>query len=205
MRLMGFVLLCGLSLTANAYRAGEPGGFSQQLSDAALEQTRHEVQYDSQYRVIPYPMGDVPAHLGVCTDVVVRAYRQQGIDLQEEVHRDMRAHFKLYPKRWGLKSTDTNIDHRRVPNLEVFFKRQGIALPITDNPQDYVPGDLVTWTLPGNLPHIGIVVAPKTPDGQRHLIVHNIGWGPKLEDVLFAYPINGHFRYYGRHADRARQ
>lgn len=171
--------------------------FNRNLCQAALELTKDQVTYDPAYVRIPYPNGDVPADRGVCTDVVIRAYRKLGIDLQKEVHEDMKANFSFYPnqKRWGLKTTDTNIDHRRVPNLQVFFSRKGISKPITDNPDDYQPGDLVTWDLPGNLTHIGIVVNVKSADGLRPGIVHNIGGGQVLQDCLFSFPITGHFSY----------
>jgi len=177
-------------------RAGEPPGFVDRLTAAALERTSHVVRYDGAYRTIPYPGGDVPDGIGVCTDVVIRSYRALGIDLQKEVHEDMAAAFSIYPDRWGLSAPDPNIDHRRVPNLEVFFSRQGKRLPITDDPDDYQPGDLVSWMV-GPLPHIGIVVPVRSTDGRRFLLVHNIGRGPELEDMLFDYPIVGHFRYYG--------
>lgn len=165
------------------------------LIEAAKERTQHKVTYDGSYHSIPYPMGDVPDNIGVCTDVIIRSYRGIGIDLQERVHKDMKANFSRYPKNWGLKRPDSNIDHRRVPNLQTFFKRHGETLAVTDNSQDYRPGDLVTWMLPGNLPHIGIVSDEKSADGERPLIIHNIGAGPKQEDMLFYYPITGHYRY----------
>jgi uncharacterized protein YijF (DUF1287 family) len=166
------------------------------LVDAAFERTRHQVTYDGRYVSIPYPGGDVPENIGVCTDVVIRAYRSVGIDLQQKVHEDMRSHFQAYPSKriWGLNRPDTNIDHRRVPNLQAFFSRHGEVLPISDNASDYQAGDLVTWMLPGNLPHIGIVTDRKSPAGTP-IIVHNIGWGPKADDILFAYKITGHYRY----------
>ncbi|MCK5688918.1 DUF1287 domain-containing protein [Myxococcota bacterium] len=162
-----------------------------------MERLSHTVIYDGSYRKLSYPMGDVPDHIGVCTDVVVRAYRGTGIDLQRVVHEDMKAHFSKYPKIWSLKRPDKNIDHRRVPNLQVFFKRKGKELGRSQKPEDYLPGDLVTWMLPGNLPHIGIVVNQKSSDKKRPMIVHNIGAGPQLEDALFDYPITGHYRYDG--------
>ena len=170
--------------------------FSDRLVKAALERTRHTVYYDGSYVRIDYPGGDVPAHTGVCTDVVVRAYRALDIDLQQRVHDDMRTHFDVYPSRriWGLKRPDTNIDHRRVPNLQTFFTRHGHSLPVSDAPEAYLPGDLVTWTVPGNRPHIGIVVN-RTSTAGVPMIVHNIGHGPQLEDMLFDYPITGHYRY----------
>jgi len=172
-------------------------GFYTTLAHAALERTRHSVTYDGSYFKIAYPDGDVPSHLGVCTDVVIRSYRALGIDLQKAVHEDMARNFAAYPSKriWGLSRPDPNIDHRRVPNLRVFFARNGQALPVSDDDGDYRPGDLVTWMLPGNLPHIGIVSHKYTPDGRRRLIVHNIGAGPQLEDILFRYPITGHYRF----------
>lgn len=171
--------------------------FSHRLSQAAIERTKSIVIYDGTYQKIPYPNGDVPQHIGVCTDVVIRTYRKLGIDLQKEVHEDMTKSFSHYPskKLWGLSRPDTNIDHRRVPNLQTFFSRKGQSLEISQNSQAYQPGDLVTWMLPGNLPHIGIVTERKSRDGKRPLIVHNIGAGPKLEDMLFDYKITGHYRY----------
>ena len=171
--------------------------FSQRLAEAALERTKHNVTYNGAYVKIPYPGGDVPADTGVCTDVVIRSYRKLGIDLQKDVHEEMRHHFNRYPKYWGLKKADSNIDHRRVLNLRVFFKRKGKSLPVTDNPDDYKTGNLVTWMLPGNLPHIGIIVDKRSEDGKRPLVVHNIGAGPQLEDMLFAYTITGHYQYHG--------
>jgi uncharacterized protein YijF (DUF1287 family) len=163
---------------------------------AAHAQTRHAVSYDSGYTRIAYPMGDVASNKGVCTDVVIRAYRPIGIDLQQLVHEDMAAHFSLYPKTWGLKRADSNIDHRRVPNLRVFLNRFARSLPITQQPEDYAAGDLVTYRLPGNHPHIAIVSDERALfDKRRPLIIHNIGWGPKLEDSLFGAEITGHFRY----------
>lgn len=169
---------------------------AEQLNVAALSRIQASVTYDGRYLKIPYPNGDVPANIGVCTDVVIRAYRQLNIDLQQRVHKDMKQHFSRYPSKriWGLKRPDTNIDHRRVPNLRTFFKRHGQSLPISDKAADYLAGDLVTWMLPGNLPHIGIVTDKKTATGSPK-IVHNIGRGPQLEDILFDYPITGHYRY----------
>lgn len=180
-----------------AARQGEPDGFSKRLSEAALERTEHHVRYDGRYRQIKYPNGDVPDNIGVCSDVVIRSYRVLGIDLQAAVHEEMKLYFDAFPKNWGLSKPDPNIDHRRVPNLQVFFERKGQKLPVTDNPADYKTGDLVTWMVAGNLPHIGIVVDQRSADGKRPLIVHNIGRGPKLEDMLFEFPITGHYRYYG--------
>lgn len=172
-----------------------PDNFYSRLSEAALTLTKDKVTYDSGYTKIAYPNGDVAKDKGVCTDVVIRAYRKLGIDLQQEVHLDMKKHFSKYPTRWGLKKPDTNIDHRRVPNLEVFFSRHGEAIPVTAVASDYKTGDIVTWMLPGALPHIGIVVNRKSRDGKRNMIVHNVGAGQVLEDFLFQYVITGHYRY----------
>lgn len=173
--------------------------FLKKLVAAAEERTHHTVRYDPAYVRIPYPGGDVPEDTGVCTDEVIRSYRAVGIDLQKEVYEDMKKNFSVYPgqRRWLARHPDANIDHRRVPNLMVFFRRKGESLAITQNPADYSPGDLVTWDLGGGVPHIGIVVEEKSAQGGRHLIVHNIGQGPKREDVLFAWKITGHYRYYG--------
>ncbi len=169
------------------------------LIAAATEQTHHSVRYDSSYVRIPYPGGDVPADTGVCTDVIIRAYRAAGIDLQKEVHEDMLQNFSAYPRKWRwLRSEpDSNIDHRRVPNLMTFFSRKGETLPATTRAEDYSPGDLVTWDLGRGVPHIGIVVNQKSPQSGRFLIVHNIGAGPQLEDVLFSWKLTGHYRYFG--------
>lgn len=170
--------------------------FSQtSLADAALSLTHQKVRYDPAYVTIAYPNGDVPAHTGVCTDVVVRAYRKIGIDLQKEVHEDMKKNFAAYPKKWGLRSPDKNIDHRRVPNLMKFFERKGAALPVTSNANDYKPGDVVSWDLSNKLTHIGIVSAKRSKDGKRYLMVHNIGAGQVLEDCLFSFKITGHYNY----------
>jgi uncharacterized protein YijF (DUF1287 family) len=169
--------------------------FAQKLVKAAQERTKSTVRYDGEYLAISYPMGDVPLDQGVCTDLIVRAYRALGIDLQQLVHEDMSAHFSKYPNHWGLRSTDTNIDHRRVPNLQIFFARHGQELNISQDPQDYIEGDLVTWKLPGNLPHIGIVSSLLVQDSKRPKIIHNIGRGPVEDDILFKYEITGHYRY----------
>lgn len=169
---------------------------AEELVKAALERTQVEITYDGAYRRIDYPGGDVPPNIGVCTDVVIRSYRRLGVDLQQLVHEDMQADFSAYPRNWGLSKPDSNIDHRRVPNLETFFKRHGTSLPLSRQEEDYFPGDLVSWRLPGNnLPHIGIVTHYRTADDSRPLIVHNIGRGPVLEDCLFSFDIVGHFRY----------
>lgn len=169
--------------------------FFQQLADSALTLTKQNVKYDPAYFSIPYPNGDVPADKGVCTDVVIRAYRKLGVDLQKEVHLDMKANFHKYPKQWGLKQPDKNIDHRRVPNLMVFFSRYGNEKALSNKASDYLAGDIVCWNLGGGLTHIGIVSKQRSSDGQRPLIVHNIGAGQVLEDCLFSYRVIGHYRY----------
>ena len=169
--------------------------FSNKLSASAIELTKQNVVYDKTYFTIKYPNGEVPEGKGVCTDVVIRAYRKLGIDLQKEVHEDMAAHFSFYPKMWGLKGTDKNIDHRRVPNLMVYFSRFGKVKPLSIKPEDYKPGDIVCWNLGGSVTHIGLVVDKKSTDGKRNLIVHNIGGGQVLADCLFAYKIIGHYSF----------
>ena len=173
--------------------------FLGRLVDAAIERTHHTVRYDPAYVRIPYPNGDVPAGTGVCTDEIIRAYRDVGVDLQKEIHEDMLRNFSAYPnqRRWLLSHTDTNIDHRRVPNLMRFFARKGELLSVSARGEDYSPGDLVTWDLGGNVAHIGIVVNRKSVQTGRYLVVHNIGRGPQLEDVLFNWKITGHYRYFG--------
>lgn len=184
-------------LTVILASAVHAASFEQALVAAALERTRHEVQYDGSYVSIAYPGGDVAPNKGVCTDVVIRSYRALGTDLQQEVHEDIANNFDVYPSKriWRLKTPDKNIDHRRVPNLQVFFERNGTKLAVTQKPSDYKPGDIVTWMLPGNLPHIGIVTDRYASDGERPLVAHNIGSGPKLEDMLFEYDITGHYKY----------
>jgi len=158
--------------------------FLQRLVSAAVERTHHYVRYDPAYVRIPYPGGDVPADTGVCTDEVIRSYRAVGVDLQKEVHEDIARDFSAYPRRWqgSPGKPDPNIDHRRVPNLMVFFTRQGESLPITNHADDYSPGDLVSWDLGGGVPHIGIIVDRKSPLTGRYMIVHNIGQGPQMEE-----------------------
>lgn len=168
-----------------------------QLVQAALSLENPSVQYDGGYRQIKYPLGDVPKNIGVCSDVIIRAYRLIGIDLQQLVHEDMKASFKSYPTLWGLSAPDKNIDHRRVPNLQVFFQRHGQILKVSDDPEDYKPGDIVTWNLKdkGSLPHIGIVTDRYSFGTKRPLVMHNIGDGQVIEDILFEYKITGHYRY----------
>ena len=171
--------------------------FNERLSLAAISLTKVDVDYDPSYFSIPYPNGDIPEGKGVCTDVVIRAYRKVGVDLQKEVHEDMTTNFEKYPKNWGLKRMDKNIDHRRVPNLMTYFSRHGSSKPKTENAADYVPGDIVCWNLGGGVTHIGIVVNKKSTDGKRYLIVHNIGSGQILEDCLFDFKIIGHYAFGG--------
>jgi uncharacterized protein YijF (DUF1287 family) len=165
------------------------------LSVSALKLTEQEVTYDPSYFSIDYPNGDIPGDKGVCTDVIIRAYRLIGIDLQKDVHEDMNANFDNYPTNWGLDRPVKNIDHRRVPNLMTLFERKGTVKPITKRQEDYLPGDIVCWNLGGGILHIGIVVHKKSDDGLRYLIVHNIGAGQVLEDCLFDFEIIGHYRY----------
>lgn len=173
--------------------------FTRHLVSAAVERSHVHVRYVADYVRIPYPGGDVPADTGTCTDEIIRTYRRVGVDLQKDVHEDMVAHFDQYPSkfRWTRRQPDSNIDHRRVPNLIVFFHRKGESLPITNSSADYLPGDLVTWDLGHGQTHIGIVVDRKRLLANRYMILHNIGRGPQIEDVLFDWKITGHFRYYG--------
>jgi uncharacterized protein YijF (DUF1287 family) len=192
MRIIAFIIVLLLATPALA------GFEAQKLVDAAKGQVGKTLTYDPAYVSLKYPGGDVPVEKGVCSDVVIRAYRAVGFDLQQLVHDDMKKHFGLYPKTWGLKKTDTNIDHRRVPNLQVFFTRKGQSLGVSENPADYKPGDIVTWNLRGPrdpLPHIGIVTDEKSADGKRPLMAHNIGRGAQVEDMLFDYTVTGHYRY----------
>jgi hypothetical protein len=169
--------------------------FQLQLADSAYTLTKQSVQYDPSYFTISYPNGDVPSGKGVCTDVVIRAYRKLGIDLQQLVHEDMRTNFHLYPKTWGHSKPDKNIDHRRVPNLMTYFSRFGKVKPLSKVASDYLPGDIVCWNLGGSITHIGLVSNKKTTDGLRYLIIHNIGAGQVIEDCLFSYKIIGHYSY----------
>ena len=185
------------SASATAAQAQLSPERAAKLVAEAIERTLLPEAYDGRYVVIAYPGGDVPEDRGVCTDLVVRAYRAIGIDLQKLVHEDMTIAFAAYPRLWGMQRPDTNIDHRRVPNLQTFFVRQGAVLPMSTDPAAYRPGDLVTWRLPTGLPHIGIVTDRRSDDGARPLIAHNIGNGSTLEDMLFEFPITGHYRYGG--------
>ncbi|WP_409432059.1 DUF1287 domain-containing protein [Litorimonas sp. RW-G-Af-16] len=189
-------LLLSVVLAATASLA--PAAFAntaEALVDAAQVRTLSNVRYDGKYVRLDYPGGDVDPSTGVCTDVIIRSFRAAfGYDLQKVVHEDMRANFSAYPANWGLSRPDKNIDHRRVPNLETYFKRKGAALPKSTDASNYLPGDIVSWRIGGRLPHIGIVTDRTAPDGTP-LIVHNIGAGPVEDNILFAYPMTGHFRY----------
>ena len=192
------LILCCCVIFATAQNTNSISGktdFYEKLADSTLVLTKQRVRYDPAYFQIDYPNGDIPSGKGVCTDVVIRAYRKMGIDLQKEVHEDMKANFSKYPQNWGLSGTDRNIDHRRVPNLMTFFSRYGTVKKITKEPSDYLPGDIVCWNLGGGTTHIGIVSKRKSLFGNRYLIVHNIGLGQVLEDCLFSYKIIGHYRY----------
>lgn len=172
-------------------------GEVKKLLESAAEQTKLTKNYDPAYVVIAYPNGDVPIEKGVCTDVIIRAFRNAGIDLQKAVHEDMTKNFAVYPQKWGLKSPDTNIDHRRVPNLQTFFTRSGKSLIITQNAEDYKPGDVVSWDLDGKgLNHIGIVSNFWNESTKRYSVIHNIGGGTQAEDKLFDWKVTGHFRYF---------
>lgn len=180
-----------LPAAVTAPAAGEE--LAAKLVEAARGQVGRTLIYDPAYVTLKYPMGDVPEERGVCADVVIRAMRVTGTDLQQVVHEDMKSNFSAYPKTWGLRSTDRNIDHRRVLNLAVFFKRRGYSLPVTKEARDYRPGDLVTCTVAGRLPHIMVVTDRRNADGTP-LVIHNIGQGAREEDRLFEFPITGHFR-----------
>jgi len=184
------LILCLIPLVACGQKSK-----ADQLVDAGRKQIGVTTEYDGSYVSLKYPGGDVPKEKGVCTDVVIRALRELGADLQKLVHEDMRKNFSKYPKIWGLRRPDKNIDHRRVPNLRTYFKRRGISLPVTKKKEDYLPGDLVTCTVAGNLPHIVIVSGKKASDGTP-LIIHNIGSGAEEENALFSFPITGHYRWF---------
>lgn len=188
------LVLLALPQSAVGQRPARSESHAEQLVAAAVAQARSSVTYDGSYRRIRYPGGDVPETIGVCTDVVIRAYRRVGVDLQVKVHEDMKRAFRSYPQLWGMSGPDPNIDHRRVPNLQTFLRRVGAELPVARDPGAYRAGDLVTWMLPRNLPHIGVVTGERSPTGTP-LVVHNIGRGPEVENILFRYPITGHYRH----------
>lgn len=193
--MLGVLAGVGVAVLARS-RALAQESWQQQLVTAARQQVGVTIVYDPAYVRLAYPGGDIARERGVCTDVVIRAYRDAfALDLQQLVHEDMVRHFSAYPANWGLTRPDRNIDHRRVPNLMAFFKRRGAVLPVSDRPGDYQAGDLVAQMLPGNLPHIAIVADELNAAGSRPLVVHNIGAGARLEDSLFAFPITGHARF----------
>ena len=195
MRILLLTLLLALPAALPA-TAQDAAALSQAaLISAARAQVDVTTIYDPSYQSLDFPGGDVDPGHGVCTDVIIRALRAAwGVDLQLAVNRDMKAHFASYPQQWGLKSTDRNIDHRRVPNLQTLLTRVGADLPTTSDPADYQPGDVVTWLLPGNLPHIGLISDTRSADGTRPQVLHNIGAGAQEEDRLFDFPITGHYR-----------
>jgi uncharacterized protein len=193
---LGAFLAGSILLAAGASSAQETESASSRLVKAARSQVGVTVTYNPAYVRLSYPGGDVAPEQGVCTDVIVRAYRKAlDIDLQKLVHEDMKASFDSYPRQWGLKRPDPNIDHRRVPNLQKLFARKGASLPVTSNPEDYHPGDLITQILPGELPHIAIVSDKRSADGKSPLVIHNIGSGAREEDRLFTFTITGHYRF----------
>lgn len=194
-----FLSLCILFLSTLPAKA-ETQSFGLKLAAAAMKSAGADIRYNSEYRSLDYPWGDVPANQGVCADVVIRAYRELDIDLQKRVHEDMKADFDDYPSKkvWGLTKPDRNIDHRRVFNLQAFFERQGSSQPITLDNADYQPGDVISWMVPkaggGVTPHIGVVTAVKTAAGEP-MVVHHLSGEPLLENVLYEWPITGHYRY----------
>lgn len=195
MRKLVFALVV---LAGPALAGSEPS----RLTQAAREQVGVTVTYDPSYTRLAFPGGDLPRDRGVCTDVVIRALRDGwGIDLQLAVNRDMTAEFDAYPAFWGLTAPDRNIDHRRVPNLQALLTRIGAEVPLDEGPAPYLPGDIITWALPGNLAHMGIVSDRLAPDGTP-LVLHNIGRGAQEEDILFAYPMTGHYRIGAEEAAR---
>jgi uncharacterized protein YijF (DUF1287 family) len=167
-----------------------------QMLDGAIAQAGVTTEYDPAYVALDYPGGDVPEKTGVCSDVVVRAFRKAGVDLQKEVHEDMKTARSAYPTRWGAIGPDKNIDHRRVLNLMKYFERRGKSAPISDAAADYQPGDVVAWELTNGIDHIGIVTNMLSDSDDRYLIVHNIGAGTRIEDVVFAWTIKGHYRFF---------
>lgn len=187
-----FLLILLTTTTGVVYGQSD---FYHRLADSTVTLTFQKVTYDPAYYRLDYPGGDVPPDRGVCTDVIIRAYRKLGIDLQKEVHTDIALHFQQYPDLWGLRKPDSNIDHRRVPNLMVFFQRNGIVKQVSADPEDYLPGDIVCYDLGRGILHIGMVVMNRSDDGKRPLVVHNIGAGQVMEDCLFRFRIIGHYRY----------
>lgn len=183
-------------LVLSAAASADPDRPATRVAQGAVEQTAYTRSYDPSYVRIGYPNGDPPGDRGVCSDVIVRAFRKAGVDLQKEIHEDMARDFAAYPHRWGLRAPDTNIDHRRVPNLMTFFARGGKSVPASARPEDYLPGDVVAWDLGGGLLHVGLVSDEPVAGGKGYAIVHNIGAGARLEDVLLSWKIIGHYRYF---------
>src|SRR5258706_6992050 len=176
--------------------AGNSSPSLELVIDGAVDQIGKTTSYDSSYQKIEYPNGDVPIETGICSDVIVRAFRRGRVDLQKDVHEDMKDNFSAYPMRWGLKGTDANIDHRRVPNLQTYLARKGKSLATDGGSETFLPGDIVTWDLGGGVDHAGMVVNVWYKPSQRYLIVHNIGAGTRMEDVLWSWKITGHYRYF---------
>lgn len=196
LRKTAFIASLAFLFAAPAFAQNDEPAATEQVVTAALQQLDQTIYYDPSYQRLDYPGGDVPLDRGVCTDVVVRAFRKAGVDLQVLVHRDMKAAFSAYPQQWGLSRPDPNIDHRRVPNMMKFFERKDRALPLSQDPAAYQPGDVVAWRLPGGRLHVGVVSNVRSRDTRRYLMVHNIGAGAKLEDILFVFDIIGHYRYF---------
>ncbi len=190
------IFFCLFLLSPSRLIAGQDNQKILLVLKNAKEQTTQTRSYDPAYVRLAYPGGDVPLESGVCADVVVRAFRKAGVDLQVLVHNDMKSHFAAYPKMWKLRAPDANIDHRRVPNLMTFFKRKGKEIVITKNYSDYWPGDVVAWRLDNGLVHIGLVSDQISNDTKHPLIIHNIGAGTNMEDRLFEFEIIGHYRYF---------
>ena len=180
-----FILIMSLVINMQALAVK-----SQQIVLDARQQIGQTLYYDPAYTTLKYPMGDVPMIKGVCTDVIIRALRLQGVDLQKLIHEDMKKNFAVYPKKWGLKSTDRNIDHRRVPNIMTYFQRQGYEI----KDKNYKAGDIVTWDLGKGLVHIGIISNQKSLVNSTPLVIHNIGSGTQENIILFDYKITGHYR-----------
>ncbi|MEZ5462133.1 DUF1287 domain-containing protein [Dokdonella sp.] len=200
MRLAGLIVLVGTLVDSTPARAQSE---VERMIAAAQAQVGVTVRYAPAYESLDFPGGDVPIDRGVCTDVLIRALRAVDVDLQVEVNRDMRSDFAAYPRIWGLQRPDPNIDHRRVPNLERYLTRQGKRLPTSGDPARFRPGDFVSWRLDSGQPHIGIVSNAPSADGRRYLIIHNIGNGVEVEDVLFEWKMTGHFRYFAGPASAA--
>ncbi len=204
---MRYLIISLVAISCTACQQENPSGAftnntenhsSNKLAQAAIELTKGPyVTYDPTYQSIPYPNGDVAPDRGVCADVVVRAFRAVGLDLQQLIHEDIKANFHVYPKKWGLRAPDPNIDHRRVPNLMTWFERHSQSLSTAENINEYLPGDVVAWELSDGRPHIGMVVDGFGANGWP-LVVHNIGNGQEKANVLFSWKVVGHYRYAGK-------